>query len=108
MDHQQCFLKMESCKSDRQHSHYTIAAKSVLALCGMGSINITLLQRSQCWLYVGWAVLTLHYCSEVSVGFMWDGQHLHYTITAKFVLGFRHLHYVRCAHYTVHGVRYYV
>ena len=37
---------------------------------------------------MGWVVFALHYNSEVSVGFLWDGQYSHYTMAAKSVVGF--------------------
>ena len=68
---------------DGQYSHGTMAEKSVVGLRGTGSIHIALWQRSQCWVYVGQAVFTLHYGREASVGFTWDGQYSHCTMAEK-------------------------
>ena len=37
---------------------------------------------------MGWVVFALHYGSEVSGGFLWDGQYSHYIKAVKSVLGF--------------------
>ena len=60
----------------------------MLGLRGTGSIHIALWQRNQWSVSVGRAVFALHYNSEVSVGFLWDGQYSHYTMAVKSVVGF--------------------